>query len=145
MFHSGAMLIGTTGWMFSVDLNPSPVGPAPKSKFCWNGTLISEAIGFDSCLARLPAASADGAAEVLASDGAASSCACAAPARQRLLPTNATGAIGCVANFTICLSMPSLQSSVREVQNQSGNTLNPGRPSRRPRRRQNWAVRSTKL
>src|SRR5687768_9238 len=128
MFHSGAMLIGTTGWMLSVDLNPSPVGPAPKSKFCWNGTVISEAIGFDSCLARSPAPSAAGAAVVLASGGAASSCACAVPARQRLLPATAIAAIRCAEILTISLPdfpLPRGQSSFRGPQNQSGVTLNP--------------------
>ena len=51
-FQSGAMLIGITGWMFSVYHWPSSSGPPPKAALNWNGTLIRLAMGFESCLAR---------------------------------------------------------------------------------------------
>ena len=42
---------GTTGWMLSSVLVPSRAGPILLSKLSCNGTLISAATGFESCIA----------------------------------------------------------------------------------------------
>src|SRR5262245_41384514 len=50
-FHCEPKLIGTTGWMLR-SFCVRPNGPLLKLMLFWNGTLISDAIGFCDALAR---------------------------------------------------------------------------------------------
>src|SRR5436190_12577516 len=51
-FQLRLSVTGTTGWTLSRYCDPSSSEPAPQSQLLCSGTLISEAIGLESCLAR---------------------------------------------------------------------------------------------
>lgn len=81
-FQSGVSLNGMTGWMLSVKRSPSRAGPILPSQLSWNGTLISDATGFDSSLASAAASLTAGAPAVAASGAPCASA--AVPVRARI-------------------------------------------------------------
>ncbi len=55
-FQSSLSEMGITGCTLTLYWNPSPFGPAPKSKLFWMGTLMRLATGLESFLASSAAA-----------------------------------------------------------------------------------------